>query len=73
MLRKIESLRESKKEMFQGISDIRSETDRTGIRAVIELRNGANAEKILDALYKYSRDLVLAYKALIRHQHGSHS
>ncbi|MBQ4289353.1 MAG: DNA topoisomerase 4 subunit A [Clostridia bacterium] len=60
MLRKIESLRESKKEMFQGISDIRSETDRTGIRAVIELKNGANAEKILDALYKYS-DLQISY------------
>ena len=46
--------------MFSGISDIRSETDRTGIRATIELRNGADPQKILDCLYKYS-DLQISY------------
>ncbi len=54
MLRKIQELRTGKKELFAGISDVRSETDRTGVRAVIELRNGADPEKILDCLYKYS-------------------
>lgn len=60
MLKKIESLRETRKDMFSGISDIRSETDRTGIRATIELRNGADPQKILDCLYKYS-DLQISY------------
>lgn len=60
MLRKIESLRTTRKELFSGISDVRSETDRSGIRAVIELKNGVNAEKVLDCLYKYS-DLQISY------------
>ena len=60
MLRKIESLRVSRKELFSGISDVRSETDRSGIRAVIELKAGADANKILDCLYKYS-DLQISY------------
>ena len=45
MLRKIQQLRTTKKELFSGISDVRSETDRTGLRAVIELRSGTNAQK----------------------------
>lgn len=60
MLRKIESLRTTRKELFAGISDVRSETDRSGIRAVIELKSGVNAEKVLDCLYKYS-DLQISY------------
>ena len=60
MLRKIDSLRETKKEMFAGIDEIRSETDRSGIRAVIDLKKGANAQKILDCLFKYS-DLQISY------------
>ncbi len=60
MLKKIDSLREAKKEMFAGIDSIRSETDRTGIRGVIELKKGTNAEKLLDCLYKYS-DLQISY------------
>ena len=60
MLRKIESLRTTRKGLFAGISDVRSETDRSGIRAVIELKSGVNAEKVLDCLYKYS-DLQISY------------
>ncbi len=60
MLRKIDSLRTTRKDLFSGISDVRSETDRFGIRAVIELKSGVNAEKILDCLYKYS-DLQISY------------
>lgn len=60
MLRKIEQLRTTRRELFSGISDVRSETDRSGIRAVIELKNGVNAQKVLDCLYKYS-DLQISY------------
>ena len=60
MLRKIQMLRTTKKELFSGISDVRSETDRSGIRAVIELKSGANPEKVLDCLYKYS-DMQISY------------
>jgi len=38
-----------------GISDIRDESDRDGIRVVIELRKDANPEVILNQLYKHSR------------------
>ena len=46
--------------MFGGITDVRSETDRTGIRAVIELKSGVDAEKVLDCLFKYS-DMQITY------------
>jgi len=38
----------------EGITDIRDESDREGIRVVIELRRDADARKILNALYKYT-------------------
>lgn len=60
MLRKIQQLRTTRKDLFAGISDVRSETDRTGLRAVIELKSGTNAEKVLDCLYKYS-DMQIGY------------
>ena len=60
MLKKIESLRETKRELFGGIDNIRSETDRTGIRAVIELKKGVDEQKLLDCLFKYS-DLQISY------------
>ena len=40
--------------MFCGIYDIRDESDRTGMRAVIEVKKRLDAEKILAALLKYS-------------------
>lgn len=60
MLKKIHSLRETKKNMFAGIDDVRSETDRFGVRAVVELKRGADPKVILDCLYKYS-DLQITY------------
>lgn len=36
----------------EGISDIRDESDRTGIRIVIEIKNNYNSEVILNQLYK---------------------
>ncbi len=54
MLEKILQITEQKKEMFAGVSDIRDESDRTGIRAVIEVRKDYDPKKILNCLYKYS-------------------
>jgi len=54
MLEKILKLSEEKKAALGGIYDIRDESDRTGMRAVIEVRKEADAEKILGTLLKYS-------------------
>ncbi|MGI5919311.1 MAG: DNA gyrase subunit A [Christensenellales bacterium] len=54
MLSKILTVTEQKKDMFAGISDIRDESDRTGLRAVIEVRKDYDPKKILNCLYKYS-------------------
>lgn len=45
---------QEKKAMFAGVSDIRDESDRMGMRAVIEVKKDADAGKILQYLYKYS-------------------
>lgn len=60
MLRKIQNLRETKKEMFAGIDDVRSETDRFGVRAVVEVKKGVDPKIVLDCLFKYS-DLQITY------------
>ncbi len=60
MLEKILALQEAQKSILGGISDIRDESDRNGMRAVIELKKDADAEKILEYLYKYS-DLQVNY------------
>jgi DNA gyrase subunit A len=44
-----EMVREKK---LEGISEIRDESDKSGMRAVIELKRGENAEVILNKLYK---------------------
>ncbi len=54
LLGKILKLSEEKKGLLTGIVDIRDESDRNGIRAVIEIKRDADAEKILNYLYKYS-------------------
>ena len=54
MLEKILKLSEEKKAALGCIYDIRDESDRTGMRAVIELRKDADAEKVLSYLLKYS-------------------
>ncbi len=47
-------LTQEKRALFAGVSDIRDESDRMGMRAVIEVKKDADAEKILQYLYKYS-------------------
>lgn len=54
MLEKILKLSEDKKALLSGIYDIRDESDRTGLRAVIELRRDVDVNKVLAVLYKYS-------------------
>lgn len=44
----------AKKEIFSQVTDIRDESDRDGVRAVIELRKGCDAELLLAYLYKYT-------------------
>ncbi|WP_397600207.1 DNA gyrase subunit A [Silvanigrella sp.] len=44
-----------KDEEVQGISDIRDESNKEGIRVVIEVKKGENAEVILNHLYKRTR------------------
>ncbi|APH72182.1 DNA gyrase subunit A [Aquibium oceanicum] len=39
---------------IEGISDIRDESDRQGYRVVIELKRDANAEVVLNQLYRYT-------------------
>ena len=54
MLEKILKLSEEKKAALGCIYDIRDESDRTGMRAVIELRKDADVDKVLGYLFKYS-------------------
>lgn len=45
---------QDKKSAFQNVTDIRDESDRHGIRAVIELKKDADENKVLKQLFKYS-------------------
>ena len=50
LISRIAELARDKK--IEGISDLRDESDRSGIRVVIELRRGENAEVVLNNLFK---------------------
>jgi len=81
LIKKIAELVKTKR--IDGISEIRDESDRTGIRVVIELKNGENKKTILNQLYAYTpleisygiimlalvnnRPLILGLKDLIHH------
>jgi DNA gyrase subunit A len=52
MIEKIADLVREKK--IEGIADLRDESDRSGIRVVIELKRDANADVILNQLYRWS-------------------
>ncbi len=52
LIEKIADLVRQKK--LTGISDLRDESDRDGIRVVIELKRGEESELILNSLYKYT-------------------
>ena len=54
LLAKVLEHAQSKREIIQQISDVRDESDRTGIRAVIEVKRGYDAEKLLTYLYRYT-------------------
>lgn len=41
--------------VIDDISDLRDESDRTGVRVVVELKRGANAEVVLNQLYKHTQ------------------
>ena len=60
MLEKILKLSEERKAQLSGIYDIRDESDREGLRAVIELRKDTDPNAVLSVLYKYS-DLQITY------------
>ncbi|MCL2396920.1 MAG: DNA gyrase subunit A [Defluviitaleaceae bacterium] len=44
-----------KDKRIEGISDIRDESDRNGVRVVIELKKDANPHVVLNLLYKYTQ------------------
>ena len=53
LLESIAELAQSK--VIDGITDLRDESDRTGMRIVIELRRDVNADVILNLLYKHTK------------------
>ena len=53
LIEKIAELVKDKR--IEGISDLRDESDRTGMRIVIELKRDANANLILNQLFKYTQ------------------
>ena len=53
LVEKIANLVREKK--LEGISDIRDESDRTGMRVVIECRKGENVQVIINRLYKLTQ------------------
>ena len=50
---------------IEGISELRDESDKDGMRVVIELKRGENAEIVLNNLYKQT-----PMEIGVRHQHG---
>ncbi len=53
-LEKILQITQEKKALFAAVSDIRDESDRTGIRAVIDVKKDGDPERLLQLLFKYS-------------------
>lgn len=60
LLQKIAELKEKNKDKLQDISEIRDESDRSGMRAIIRLKKDANAKKILAYLYQ-NTNMQLSY------------
>ncbi len=52
LLQKIAELKDNNKDKLSAISDIRDESDKNGMRAVIRLKKDADPKKILEILYK---------------------
>ena len=53
MIKRIAEIVNQKK--IEGISDIRDESDRKGMRIIFEIKRGANANVVLNNLYKFSQ------------------
>ncbi|GAA0611604.1 DNA topoisomerase IV subunit A [Virgibacillus siamensis] len=58
MVKKMDELRIDRK--VEGILEVRDETDRTGLRVVVELKKDANSQGVLNYLYK-NTDLQVTY------------
>ncbi|WP_079480068.1 DNA topoisomerase IV subunit A [Halobacillus salinus] len=58
MVKRMDELRIDRK--VEGIAEVRDETDRTGLRVVIDLKKDANSEGVLNYLYKHT-DLQISY------------
>ncbi|RWZ60374.1 DNA topoisomerase IV subunit A [Halobacillus fulvus] len=58
LVKRMDELRLDRK--VEGIAEVRDETDRTGLRVVIELKKDANSEGVLNYLYKHT-DLQISY------------
>ncbi|HBL8475226.1 TPA: DNA gyrase subunit A, partial [Listeria monocytogenes] len=58
LVKRMDELRIEKK--IEGISEVRDETDRTGLRIAVELKKDANAEGVLNYLFK-NTDLQVSY------------
>ena len=59
LVKKIDDVRVNNK--VAGIAEVRDESDRDGLRIAIELKKDANADLILNYLFKYT-DLQVNYK-----------
>lgn len=62
LLTKIAQLVQEKR--LEGITDIRDESDRKGIRVVIELKRDENPERIINLLYKHTQ-LQISYGVIL--------
>lgn len=60
LLERILKISEEKKALFCDIADIRDESDREGMRAIIEIKKGGDADRVLRGLYRYS-DLQISF------------
>lgn len=58
LVKRMDELRIDKK--VEGIAEVRDETDRTGLRIVVELKKDANAEGVLNYFYK-NTDLQITF------------
>ncbi|RYL93341.1 DNA topoisomerase IV subunit A [Sporolactobacillus sp. THM19-2] len=58
LIKKMDELRLDHK--VEGVAEVRDETDRTGMRMVIELKKGADAQGVLNYYYK-NTDLQISY------------
>ncbi len=54
LMRRIAELKEEKKEEFAAITRVTDESDRVGMRAVVEVREDADIPELLKKLYKYT-------------------